>query len=88
MTHNKISKLWLINMLSFICFILLSLTGLINWLLPKGYQARGSSLISLRHFFVEFHQWTALAFMVIIGIHIFLHWSYVKSNLKRYNVLN
>ncbi len=88
MTIRKTTHLWLINMVSFVLFVVLSLTGLINWLvLPKGYEAKGSFLITLRHFFVEVHEWTALAFMVTIAIHIFLHWGYVKTSLKKYNIL-
>ena len=88
MTIRKTTHLWLINMVSFVLFVALSLTGLINWLvLPKGYAVRGSFLVTLRHFFVEIHEWTALAFMVTIAIHIFLHWGYVKTSLKKYNIL-
>jgi hypothetical protein len=87
MTKRKTRKLWLINVLSFIFFIVLSSTGLINWLLlPKGYEARGSYLVSLRHFFIEIHEWAAVGFMVTIVIHIVLHWSYIKTNLKKYNI--
>jgi len=87
MTNRKTRKFWLINVLSFIFFIVLSITGLINWLLlPKGYEARGSYLVSLRHFFIEIHEWAAVGFMVTIVIHIVLHWSYVKTNLKKYNI--
>jgi hypothetical protein len=36
---KKMSKLWAVNSISFVLFILLSITGLINWLvLPKGYE--------------------------------------------------
>lgn len=88
MTIRKTTHLWLINMVSFVLFVVLSLTGLINWLvLPKGYEAKGSFLITLRHFLVEIHEWAALAFMVTIAIHIFLHWGYVKTNLKKSGIL-
>jgi hypothetical protein len=88
MTKRKTRKLWLINVLSFIFFIVLSSTGLINWLLlPKGYEARGSYLVSLRQFLIEIHEWAAVGFMVTIVIHIVLHWSYIKTNLKKYNIL-
>lgn len=88
MTIRKTTHLWLINMVSFVLFVVLSLTGLINWLvLPKGYEAKGSFLITLRHFFVEIHEWTALGFMITIAIHIFLHWGYVKTNLKKSDIL-
>jgi hypothetical protein len=88
MRSRKTSDLWLINVVSFVLFVVLSLTGLINWLLlPKGYAARGSFLITLRHFLVGIHEWVAVGFMVTIAIHILLHWGYVKANLKKYNIL-
>jgi cytochrome b subunit of formate dehydrogenase len=84
MTNRKTSDLWLINVVSFVLFVVLSVTGLINWLLlPKGYAARGSFLITLRHLLVEIHEWVAVGFMVAIAIHILLHWGYVKANLKK-----
>ena len=88
MNSNKSVKLWTVNVLSFILFILLSITGLLNWLvLPKGYEARGSVLISVRHFLTTIHEWTALIFIITIAIHIILHWTYIRSNLKKYNIM-
>jgi hypothetical protein len=88
MNSNKSVKLWTVNVLSFILFILLSITGLLNWLvLPKGYEARGGVLISVRHFLTTIHEWTALIFIITIAIHIILHWSYIRSNLKKYNIM-
>ena len=88
MPNGRSSKLWTVNVISFILFFILCSTGLINWLvLPKGYEARGNFLVSLRHFFTSIHEWTGLIFMVMILIHIFLHWPYIKLNLKKYGVL-
>jgi hypothetical protein len=88
MNSKKAFKLWTVNVLSFILFILLSITGLLNWLvLPRGYEARGSVLVSVRHFLITIHEWTALIFMITIAIHIILHWSYIKSNLKKYGIM-
>jgi cytochrome b subunit of formate dehydrogenase len=88
MTNARTQKLWIVNAISFILFSLLTLTGLINWLLlPKGYEAKGSLLVSLRHFLVEVHEWAALLFIVTIMVHIALHWGYVKANLKRYGII-
>jgi predicted negative regulator of RcsB-dependent stress response len=84
MGNKKTHSLWLTNVASFILLAVLAVTGLINWLiLPKGYAAKGSFLITLRHFFTEIHEWTALAFLIVMAIHILLHWKYVKANLKR-----
>ena len=88
MSNGRSSKLWIVNVISFILFIILGSTGLLNWLvLPRGYEARGSFLVSLRHFFISFHEWTALVFMIVVAVHIVLHWPYIKSNLKKYGVM-
>ena len=88
MAHKRAVKLWIVNVVSVMIFVLLSGTGLVNWLvLPKGYgRVGGGFLVSLRHFLVEIHQWMALLFMVIITIHIVLHWSYIRSNLNKYGI--
>jgi Domain of unknown function (DUF4405) len=88
MANGKALRLWLVNVVSFILFSVLGLTGLVNWLvLPHGYEARGSALVTLRHFFREVHEWAALGFMICIGLHIFLHWPYVRNQLERYGIL-
>ncbi len=88
MSNRRSTKLWIVNLISFILFIILCSTGLLNWLvLPRGYQARGSFLVSLRHFIIAIHEWVALIFMVVVAIHIILHWPYIKSNLKKYGIM-
>ena len=84
MKKSKSSKLWVVNVASFVLFATLVTTGMTNWLLlPRGYGARGGFLISLRHFFRDVHEWTAVLFIIIIAIHIGLHWSYIQTNLRK-----
>ncbi len=88
MSNGRSSKLWIVNVTSFILFIILCSTGLLNWLvLPRGYQARGSFLVFLRHIFITIHEWASLIFMVVVAIHIILHWPYIKSNLKKHRII-
>jgi cytochrome b subunit of formate dehydrogenase len=83
-SRDKGFQRWIVNMISFGLFVLLSLTGLVNYfVLPRGYGARAGFKVSLRHFFVTIHEWAAILFIIIIGIHIALHWKYIKSNLER-----
>ena len=89
MPNGRSLTLWIVNVISFVLFSILCSTGLINWLvLPRGYEGRGNFLVSLRHFFIAFHEWAGLIFMVMIAIHIVLHWLYIKSNLKKYGIIN
>ena len=89
MPNGRSLTLWIVNVISFVLFIILCSTGLINWLvLPRGYEGRGNFLVSLRHFFIAFHEWAGLIFIVMIAIHIVLHWPYIKSNLKKYSIIN
>jgi hypothetical protein len=81
---KKTSKLWTVNIVSFVLFIILSVTGLIKWLvLPKGYELRGSFLISIRHFLIEVHQWAGLVFILVVAMHVILHWGYIKAQLLK-----
>ncbi|MGE5256276.1 MAG: DUF4405 domain-containing protein [Hyphomicrobiales bacterium] len=87
MTNPRSSKLWSVNVISFILLTILAFTGLLNWLvLPRGYEVRGGFLASSRHFFITLHEWAGVGFLVAIAIHIILHWSYVKSNLRKYGI--
>jgi hypothetical protein len=79
---GKQSRLWIVNVISLFLFSLLSITGLINWLLlPRGHGSSAGFLVSLRHSLVTMHEWTALLFMIVIGVPISLHWPYVKKSL-------
>ena len=85
---GKSLKLWVVNIISFILFLILCSTGFINWIvLPRGYEVRGNFLVSLRHFFIAIHEWAGLIFMVVVVIHIVLHWPYIKSNLKKCGIM-
>ena len=86
MQEKRSALLWAVNVCSAVILLVLAVTGLTNWLiLPKGREAAGF-LVSARHFFVEVHEWSALAFLACIGIHVSLHASYVKTRLKRMGI--
>ena len=84
MALQKNLKLWTVNIVSFVLFALLTITGLINWLvLPHGGGRREGFLIGTRHVLMEVHTWLAMLFLVAIAIHLVLHWSYIKTNLNK-----
>jgi hypothetical protein len=87
-SNNKANQLWVVNLISFLLFSFLGITGLINWLLlPRGPGSGGGFLIGLRHLLRDLHQWAALGFIVVVAVHLFLHWGYIKINLKRYGLI-
>ena len=88
MSMNKAAKLWFVNIISFGLLSILTLTGLINWwFIPRGGGAEGGFAVLLRHFLRQVHEWTALMFIVMILIHLALHWTHIKSNLHAYGIL-
>ena len=88
MSNGRASTLWIVNVISFILFTILCCTGFLNWLvLPKGYGTQGGFGVSLRHFFIAFHEWAGLVFIIFITLHIVLHWPYIKSNLKKSGIM-
>ncbi len=88
MGNSRSNQLWRVNIVSFVLFSILTITGLINWLLlPRGPGAGGRFLISLRHFLRDIHEWAGLGLIITVAIHLFLHWGYIKANLKRNGML-
>ena len=88
MGNDRSNMKWLVNVVSFILFVVLGLTGLVNWwILPRGNAASSSFLISTRHFLREMHEWAALLFIICIVIHILLHQPYIRTNLKKYGLI-
>jgi uncharacterized BrkB/YihY/UPF0761 family membrane protein len=85
-TRSKGLRLWFLNLTLFLCFILLSLTGLIPWvILPRGQRLRdGGELHALRDMLIELHEWVALVFIALIVVHLVWHWSYIMANAKRW----
>ena len=73
--------IWLVNLVSFILLILLALTGMAAWLLPHG---GGAAVQGLRHSLHNIHRTGAFFFLIVIGIHIWLHRGYILSNLRKY----
>jgi TRAP-type mannitol/chloroaromatic compound transport system permease small subunit len=69
---------WVVNLVSFILLVLLALTGLASWWLPHG---AGAGIQTLRHFLHSVHRTGAVFFIAAIGIHIWLHWGYVRQRL-------
>ena len=83
MPNKKESKRWTVNVISFVLLAILLTTGLINWLiLPRGHGGDGGIFVSLRHFLMAIHEWTAILFLITIAVHLLLHKSYIQANLK------
>lgn len=74
---------WILNIVLFILVVLLSVTGLINWVLPGGGAPAAGIGSFIHHFTKEVHEVAAVLFMAAVFIHIWLHWAYVTTHLKR-----
>ena len=78
-------KMWGVNVVLFVLGCFLAITGLINaWVLPHGYEAKGSVLVDIRHFLAECHEWGGILFIIAVGFHLMLHSDYVRRNLAKF----
>jgi hypothetical protein len=83
-----------LNSLLFLAFIIVNLSGLIVWLvMPSGgYQggrnpAYQMTLINLsRHTWNDIHLWSGLAMILVLIVHISLHWKWIACMLRRYTL--
>jgi hypothetical protein len=89
---------FIIDTLSFVVLIVLSVTGyIIKFILPPGSGGHGpghgggrnaTGPIELagwsRHDYGDLHFYFALAFVALMLIHIIIHWSWIKAYFKSY----
>jgi hypothetical protein len=88
MAMGKHAKRLSVNVISVVLLSLLTVTGLVNWLvLPHGGCRREGFLIGTRHLLMDVHAWLAMLFPVAIAIHLMLHGSYIKAILNRSGLL-
>ena len=81
------------NYILFVILLLLGLfqamSGFILWLaLPHGGGGRGGSTTTFwsltRNTWIDIHDWVAVALVVMIIIHILLHWKWILYMTKSY----
>ncbi|VFQ45817.1 DUF4405 domain-containing protein [Desulfoluna butyratoxydans] len=78
-------KMWGVNVALFVLGGFLAVTGLINaWILPHGYEAKGSVLVDIRHALTGFHEWAGILFIVAVAIHLVLHGTYIRKNMAAF----
>ncbi|MBN1995759.1 MAG: DUF4405 domain-containing protein [Anaerolineae bacterium] len=67
-------------------FIITALTGLLLWLvLPHGRGSDYLTFLSLtRSTWVDIHDWVGLGTLIILGVHIVIHWKWIKVVGQRY----
>jgi hypothetical protein len=88
---------WVKNYVLFIIMLLLGLTqavsGFLLWLvIPGGHRGFGISpggqlsvatVLWSRYTWIELHDWTAVALVVMVIIHIALHWKWIVNMAKK-----
>jgi hypothetical protein len=88
-------KKWATNYILFILMLLLALfqavSGFLLWLvIPHGQGYRGgrgleltSSFLWPRDTWIDIHDWTAVALLVMVIIHLILHWKWIVYTTKK-----
>lgn len=85
MTKNKLNPL--VDFLTAICFLILAKTGLIIFLFfPEGVMRGGYQKFFgiTKKTYAEIHNWAGMIFIILIFLHVILHWNWIINTLKNY----
>jgi cytochrome b561 len=84
---------WLINYVLFVLLLLLgfiqAISGFLLWLvIPGGHSGFGinqvdGTVLWSRYTWIEIHDWTAIILVVVVIIHIILHWKWITQTTKK-----
>ena len=72
---------WRMQILLFLTAAVLTVTGLVNWLLPRGGAAR-----TLRHLLCGIHEGAAVGFIALMAFHLYSQWAPLRRNLRRFGL--
>ena len=97
---KRSSLISLIDVLAFISFLFLIATGLLlEFVLPAGSggleshgggRGAGNRLVTLvwgltRHEWGTIHFWVSITFLIVMGLHLFIHWRWIVVSFKGKN---
>jgi hypothetical protein len=79
---------YLVSILLFINICSVAVIGFIlGYVLPQGRVAAPEEKFFIglhRHEWVDIHLFLAISFLVLLFIHVWIHWSWIKELTKRY----
>ncbi len=79
---RRITVNFIVNLASFLVLVVLSSSGLII-ALPHEHGAGGKKILGLgRGQWGDIHLWLSIAFVVLMLVHLVLHWDWVKCYVK------
>jgi hypothetical protein len=90
---SKAKFLFGLAIMALVTFLIQAISGFVLWLVLERGEGNGSgkglgrlgnedTFIWARHTWIDIHDWTAVALLVIIAIHIFMHWRWLYNQLK------
>ena len=89
---RKWVKNYILFFIMFLAAILQALSGFILWLvIPHGAGYRGgrglgltdSTFLWSRDTWIDLHDWTAVALLALLIIHLILHWKWIVYTTKK-----
>ena len=72
---------WRMQVFLLLTVAVLAVTGLVNWLLPRGGAIR-----TLRHLLRWIHEGAAIGFLVLIAFHLHFQTAALRRNLHRFGL--
>ena len=75
-----------INLTTTVALAAMTGTGILQrWILPRGSSRSGLTWLGLdRHEWADVHFWLSVLLLVLIGVHLTLHWSWVRGGWGRF----
>ncbi|MBM4463038.1 MAG: DUF4405 domain-containing protein [Chloroflexi bacterium] len=85
---SKTRFLFILAASAFLAMLLQAASGLVLWLMPHrggrggGGGDTGSTFIWGRQTWIDIHEWTAVVLLILIAIHIYMHWGWLLRQAK------
>ena len=81
---RKATRNYLIALVMALLALAQAVSGFVLWLALPHSRGGGGTFLWDRNSWINLHDWTAVALVVIVAIHIILHWGWIVRMTKSY----
>jgi hypothetical protein len=84
---RKATRNYLLALVMALLALCQAVSGFVLWVLPRGYMGgRGAdgTFIWPRDSWINIHDWTAVALVIIVLVHVILHWRWIVWMTRSY----
>ncbi len=75
---------YVVDFFIFLCFIVTTVTGMVLFIAPRGNRSVYQEFLgTIKGDWVWIHEWAGIVMIVLVVVHVVLHWKWIASMTRK-----